>query len=716
MKLTRFLSLALGLTLSAAAADETLYTGAFWTEGVNETGGWYDANKIDNSDGDADDNMCYAASAANIIAWWQNGEIVSGSLSSNAPKQLGDIWQTLIDANDNEALWDEGGESLSAINWWVSGIYCPDSYEDEAAWARYYTTAKEWGNEELLTVTLHDSVGYYFDRYGLTQKNLAGFLMDMQQYSERITDINFGEFLQNGCAISLGIAPTENEDAGHAITLWGVEYDEEGKLTTMWITDSDDDDEKLVKVSVTVDEENDKIWLSEGYNEDFHYYLMAVYAVNVRESYKWSTLSAQTYVNSKVNPKTRNGYAGAALLTDAFINEETDNSLPEDEEGAEEGAEEISPAVMAIAETTPDVETEVETEGEADAETETALESVISAMDEGNLNDRDAAALAGASTTVLGQALSGDMDRQLSAIRNRATMGSGSQDAVVLDGKSGSLEQPGRFFAWVNAEGNRAEQNNDGSAAGYTLSSWGGTLGAGMQVNDKLSLGLALTAMHGDLKSDGPDTLDGDMGTAYLSAFARYQRGSWSHSFIGSTGAMEADYNRYALGCTHEGDTKGTAIGLMYELSHGMQLSNNSLLSPVFNIAYRHTSVDAYNETGSDAALSVGEQELDTVTVALGARYAATVGQQTLNRACAFDARALVKYDLGDTQSEASVGFQDYTARANIESAERGALGLELGAGIAVPVGPGSIFTDAAVELRSDYMNFNAAAGYKIQF
>ena len=712
MKLTRFLSLALGLTLGAAAADETLYTGTFWTEGVNETGGWYDANKVDNSDGDADDNMCYAASAANVIAWWQDSKVGS-TLTSEAPKQLSDIWQTMIDANE---VWEEGGEALSVVNWWVSGIYCPESREDEAAWERYYTTAEEWGNEELLTVTLGNADGYYFDQYGLTQKNLAGFLMDMLQYSERITDINFGEFLQNGCAISLGIAPTENEDAGHAITLWGVEYDEEGKLTTMWITDSDDDDEKLVKVSVTVDEENDKIWLSEGYNEDFHYYLMAVYAVNVRESYKWSTLSAQTYVNSKVNPKTRNGYAGAALLTDVFINEEIDNSLQKDEEGVEDGAEETAPAVMAIAETTPDMETEVETEGEADAETETALESVISAMDEGNLNDRDAAALAGASTAVLGQAFAGDMDRQLNAIRNRAAMGNCSQDAVVLDNKSGNLEKPGKFFAWVNAEGNRAEQNNDGSAAGYTLSSWGGTLGAGMQVNDKLTLGLALTAMHGDLKSDGPDSLDADMGLGYLSAFARYQGGSWSHSFICSQGALKTDYRRYALGNTHKGDTEGESVGLMYELSRSMQLGSDSLLSPVFNIAYRHTEVDAYNESGSDAALSVGKQELDTVTVGLGARYAATVGQQTLNRACAFDARALVKYDLGDTQSDTSVGFMGYATRADIESAERGAMGLELGAGISAPVGSGSIFADGAVELRSDYTNFNATLGYRIHF
>ena len=668
MKLTRFLSLALGLTLGAAAADETLYTGTFWTEGVNETGGWYDANKIDNSDGDADDNMCYAASAANIIAWWQDSKVGS-TLTSEAPKPLGDIWQTMIDANE---VWDEGGESLSAINWWVSGIYCPENHEDEAAWERYYTTVEEWGNEELLTVTLGNADGYYFDQYGLTQEHLSDFLMDMQQYSESITEINFGELLENGSAISLGICLAEDEEGGHAITLWGVEYDEEGTLTTMWITDSDDDEEKLVKVSVTVDEENDRIWLGEGYYEDTNYYVMAVYVVNARESFKWSPLAMKTFVTLQVNPITHNGHAGAALLPEVYMDDEL-------------------------------------TEGGA-------LETIVEAMDAGKLNDRDAAAMAGASTTVLGQALSGDMERQLSAIRNRATTGSCSQDAVVLDDKSGSLEQPGRFFAWVNAEGNRAEQNNDGSAAGYTLSSWGGTLGAGMQVNDKLTLGLALTAMHGDLKSDGPDTLDGDMGTAYLSAFARYQSGSWSHSFIGSTGAMEADFKRYALGCTHEGDTKGTTFGLMYELSHGMQLGNNSLLSPVFNISYRHTSVDAYSETGSDAALSVGEQELDTVTVALGARYAATVGQQALNRACAFDARALVKYDLGDTQSEASVGFQDYTTRANIESAERGALGLELGAGIAVPVGPGSIFTDAAVELRSDYMNFNAAAGYKIQF
>ena len=112
----------------------------------------------------------------------------------------------------------------------------------------------------------------------------------------------------------------------------------------------------------------------------------------------------------------------------------------------------------------------------------------------------------------------------------------------------------------------------------------------------------------------------------------------------------------------------------------------------------------------------MGKQSLDTVTVGAGARYAAVVGQRMLNRACGFEARAQVKYDLGDRQSTPSTGFINRATRAGIERAELGAFGVELGAGISVPVRTGSIFADAAVELRSDYTNFNAAAGYRVQF
>ena len=67
MKLTRFLVLLFGLTLGAASA-KAAYTGSYWANGVSETSGWYDINKLDTDDGDADDSMCYAAAAGNLIA------------------------------------------------------------------------------------------------------------------------------------------------------------------------------------------------------------------------------------------------------------------------------------------------------------------------------------------------------------------------------------------------------------------------------------------------------------------------------------------------------------------------------------------------------------------------------------------------------------------------------------------------------------------------
>ncbi len=725
MKLKHLFALSLGLTFGASFAEAATYTGSFWTDGVSEAGGWYDAEKTQAED--MDDSMCYAASASNLIAWWQNGKVGS-TLTSDAPRQLEGIWKDFVSNNQSQ---EDGGDALSAINWWVSGVYMPKTPEE---WERYYMKKDEWGGDDL-PLTLPEREGYYYDQYALNQQKLSELFIDVVTEDTRVTEIDFARLLKGGCGISLGIEADNDKHGhveGHAITLWGVEYGEDGKLSTIWITDSDDGAEKLVKVAVTVDEANDKIWLKDGYYGLIEYYISVVSAFDIRETFKWSALTMTTYVNLQVNPFSGNGRAGAALLPEVIINDEFDDEddeeedEEEDEDDEEEDADEtegkrLLAGVKAAAQDGEDdsndgAEDESEEDSEEADKPETALEAILDALDDGAMNDRDAAAVAGASTAVLGQALSGDMERQLGAIRNRAAMDNSRHDVVALDAKGGSLEQPCRFFAWVNAEGNRAEQNNDGTAAGYTLSSWGATLGAGMQVDKQLTLGLAVTAMYGDLKSDGPDSLDGDMDTTYLSAFARYRSGSWSHSFIGSVGSMEADYTRHAMHYSNNGDTDGTAIGLMYELGREYALSEESSISPLFNVSYRHTVVDSYKERGTNAALNVGKQSLDTVTVALGARYAAIVGQQMLNCACTFEARALAKCDFGDTQSDTTVGFVDYATRARIESAERGAMGLELGAGISMPVGRGSIFADGVVELRSDYTNFNAAVGYKIQF
>ena len=52
-----------------------------------------------------------------------------------------------------------------------------------------------------------------------------------------ISTLNFAALFEAGYGISLGVKSNTND--GHAITLWGVEY-EGNALTKLWLTDSDD--------------------------------------------------------------------------------------------------------------------------------------------------------------------------------------------------------------------------------------------------------------------------------------------------------------------------------------------------------------------------------------------------------------------------------------------------------------------------------------------
>ena len=341
MKLTHLFTLSLGLSLgftSASAAGNTTEktNGTYWAKGLEATyteengwkvSGWYDAQKTEKK-GDNDDNMCYAASAANLLAWWQNR---GDAPASAAPRDLDTIWKTFV---DNNQIKEEGGEALSVINWWMSGVYAPSAkvsgsawkWADERApeWERYFSTYEECAQSpEVLPMTLPNYTkkddqefgGYYYDQYGLTQSDLSAFLQEVWSYQEpddtetsgmftvgdsagtdeneeidSIAAVNFKEILKDS-AISLGIISDEimpdvgsepEEGLAHAITLWGVEY-ENGKLTQLYLTDSDDYDNAeatLFTLPVELNEEDNKIYFG-TYNKETKQYESDYYGINV---------------------------------------------------------------------------------------------------------------------------------------------------------------------------------------------------------------------------------------------------------------------------------------------------------------------------------------------------------------------------------------------------------------------------------------------------
>ena len=324
--------------------------------------------------------------------------------------------------------------------------------------------------------------------------------------------------------------------------------------------------------------------------------------------------------------------------------------------------------------------------------------------------NRILSAVAGASTAVLGQAVAGDVERQLRAIRNRTTSFTGSSDREMS--------------VWLNAESDYHKMDAEGTLPGYKVNSWGGTVGAGLNVGHGIGVGVALTAMYADLESEGPDRLKGDMDTCYVSAYAQMAHGSWRHTLVATVGIASIDAKRtvnYGEGSyTTSGNTTGSSFGALYEVGYSILLSESgaTCLQPVVNIAVRHTELDAYSETGSTAALDVNARRNTTVTLGFGARLQSALDDSFWNRTCYFEGRALVKVDCGDSDGESRVALHEAgAARGTVHSVDRGSVGVELGAGLTVPVGSiGEVFVDAGAELWSGYTSVNASVGYKVAF
>ena len=344
MKLGSILGLSLGFSLGFAfAEDEMIYKGLYLASGLSEENGvitgWYDANKTDADDPDLqdekpgpDDNMCYAASAANLIAWWQNSKYALSSSALNYSHEQ--IWDTFVRNNTD---YDAGGDPLSAINWWISGVYAPVNStdknwaaKDDPVWSRHYASYEDVHSDEPMPVTLNNYQkdgapfgGYYFEQYGLTQEDLSNFLVNVwckedsttthhtltlgaiemgeDEGPDSIYDIKFVKILEDS-PISLAILSegSDNEDGlCHAITLWGVEFDAEGNLTTMWLTDSDDyetddPDPVIFSMSVEMSEKDNRIYLGKldnngQYVSDYgnNVYIGAIYALDTTTLASW---------------------------------------------------------------------------------------------------------------------------------------------------------------------------------------------------------------------------------------------------------------------------------------------------------------------------------------------------------------------------------------------------------------------------------------------
>ena len=255
----KILSAAL-LSLFAALTAQAAVTVSTTTGHVYDVGkGSYssDENVTDKSDKE----LCWAAAASNLIQHWQDYYYDEHDADETPPNGLNDNNYTsptgtqylaVFDAFRNN--WtDAPGLASNGFQWWFLGKDKVDAnarvyLEEKAADGGFYQnifkktdTDTETG-AEIETCYVQQVLLTSADRENLSQE--ACFRQTMVAALEKA-----------GRGVSLGIYITDkdgNIGSGHAITCWGYETDAEGRLSAIYITDSDDYYYGATKVRVEI--------------------------------------------------------------------------------------------------------------------------------------------------------------------------------------------------------------------------------------------------------------------------------------------------------------------------------------------------------------------------------------------------------------------------------------------------------------------------------
>ncbi len=203
--------------------------------------GWYDVNKTrSGGNTDIDKNLCFAAVSSNMLHWWfdQNIEYVDRYIEKNgdiirANRKLSDL-KTSFENTENSKIF-ELYKVLYGYN--ERGFYS-DLLMD--LFINGYTPNPKGGTN--------------IESDELIPNNNGGFFYDVFK-GEKLTDRTYGgnyeslsnllkEILSNGGIV--GLSHKVFSKSNHIVTLWGAEYDLNGKLKAVYISDSDDQDERNV--------------------------------------------------------------------------------------------------------------------------------------------------------------------------------------------------------------------------------------------------------------------------------------------------------------------------------------------------------------------------------------------------------------------------------------------------------------------------------------
>ena len=192
-------------------------TKELWAYGVSKNSGWYDTTKT----WKGDTNLCWAATAANMLSWWQHWD---ANNSTSAPQGALNIYDQLKSDYGKDLTDYHAGVG---IDWWLVG-------------------ANHSGRES--SVFTKGGGAYYSSIYSSDYETQPHYFIDYDSFSNPLISALSATSMN---VVGLGLGKTNDKYAGHSITLWGIEYDDTSQVVSkIYVTDSDDYSGGLKALSV----------------------------------------------------------------------------------------------------------------------------------------------------------------------------------------------------------------------------------------------------------------------------------------------------------------------------------------------------------------------------------------------------------------------------------------------------------------------------------
>lgn len=200
--------------------DENYLT---WKKGC----GWYDCNKTFEYKG-GDSNMCWAATASNLLHWWleHNSKYIAAYEAAYpgnpCPKEYrkmtesdqnhSEIFKFFKSMYPNKGSWETGG-----VNWFINGDKKNLNASANESFLGFF--CKVFSKEDVVAI----------DTYNMSKDNFNRWMK---------------EAFRNQKAIGFSVYGFANVNEGlHAMTIWGAEFDKAGNVAYLYFCDNNSADQ-----------------------------------------------------------------------------------------------------------------------------------------------------------------------------------------------------------------------------------------------------------------------------------------------------------------------------------------------------------------------------------------------------------------------------------------------------------------------------------------